>query len=89
MEETLASTLANLNLNAQNLDGAAFDARIADEENGVYQSQGPRQRKRQTADELKDELETEFLSPSSKFSPDWLNRLQRCCLPFCRLLAFV
>ncbi|PKY02851.1 antiviral helicase [Aspergillus campestris IBT 28561] len=77
MEETLASTLANLNLNAQNLDAAAFDARIADEENGSYQSQGPRQRKRQTAADLKDELETEFLSPSSNFSPDWLNRLQR------------
>ncbi|XHG03308.1 hypothetical protein AWENTII_006619 [Aspergillus wentii] len=77
MAESLASTLAELNLNAQGLDGSAFDARIAEEEKGTYENHRPRKRTRQTAEDLKTSLETEFLTPSSQFSPEWLNRLQR------------
>lgn len=77
MAESLASTLAELNLNAQGLDGSAFDARIAEEENGTYENHRPRKRTRQTAEDLKTSLETDFLTPSSQFSPEWLNRLQR------------
>ncbi|KAF9886665.1 hypothetical protein FE257_011178 [Aspergillus nanangensis] len=77
MAEALSSTLAELSLNAQNLSGAAFDARIVEEENGVYQSRGPRTKKQPNSEDLKKELESEFLTPSAQFSPEWLNRLQR------------
>ncbi|GKZ38853.1 hypothetical protein AbraIFM66950_011376, partial [Aspergillus brasiliensis] len=80
MTESLASALAELSLNSQNLSGPAFDARLAEEEDGVY-SFKPRQRARQDAADLKQELEQEFLSPSSNFSPEWLNRLQRFDIP--------
>jgi antiviral helicase SKI2 len=76
--DTLATTLSELNLNAQSLSGTAFDSRIAEEENGQYQSRGPRPRARQNAADLTKELEADFLTPSSQFSPEWLSRLQRC-----------
>ena len=75
--EALAATLAELNLNAQDLSGSAFDERIAEEESGQYQNRGPRPRARQNAEDLIKELEADFLTPSSQFSPEWLNRLQR------------
>ena len=82
MAESLASTLAELNLNAQQLSGSAFDARLADEEHGTYENHKPRKRARQTAEDLKASLETEFLAPLSRFSPDWLNHLQRSALRY-------
>ena len=77
MAETLASTLAELSLNAQQLSGSAFDDRLAEEENGTYENHRPRKRTRQTAEDLKASLEDEFLAPPSRFSPEWLNNLQR------------
>lgn len=79
MADSLASTLAELNLNAQQLSGSAFDDRLA-EENGTYENHRPRKRTRQTAGDLKASLEAEFLSPSSRFSTEWLNHLQRLVL---------
>ncbi|KAL4871949.1 hypothetical protein BDV12DRAFT_183499 [Aspergillus spectabilis] len=75
--EVLASTLAELSLNAQTISGKTFDARIVEEENGTFQNHAPRRRARPTATELKKDLEDEFLTPSPRFSPEWLNRLQR------------
>lgn len=91
MAESLASTLAQLNLNAQSLSGSAFDARLIEEENGTFENHRPRKKTRQNDEGLKAELEAEFLTPSAKFSPEWLNRLQRWallilpvfCLPTC------
>lgn len=77
MAESLTKTLAQLSLNAQNLNGPAFDARLADEETGSYENHRPRKRPRQSPDDLKSDLEHEFLTPSPRFSPEWLNRLQR------------
>lgn len=77
MAESLASTLANLNLNAQQLSGSAFDTRLAEEENGTYENHRPRKRTRQTAEDLTASLEAEFLAPPSRFSTEWLNHLQR------------
>lgn len=37
----------------------------------------PRKRVRKTSSELKDELENEFLKPSTSFSVEWLNKLQQ------------
>ncbi|PWY74576.1 antiviral helicase [Aspergillus sclerotioniger CBS 115572] len=77
MTGSLTSALAELSLNSQSLSGPAFDARLAEEEAGVYRNCKPRQRAQQNAADLKEELERDFLTPSSKFSPEWLNRLQR------------
>lgn len=77
MAESLTTTLAQLSLNVQNLNGPGFDARLADEENGTYENHRPRKRSRQSPEDLKSELEHEFLTPSPRFSPEWLNRLQR------------
>ncbi|KAK7750058.1 Antiviral helicase ski2 [Diatrype stigma] len=43
----------------------------------VLFQQGPRKRVKQDPDELKAELERKFLTPSHKFSAEWLNRLQQ------------
>ncbi|KAL4807189.1 armadillo-type protein [Aspergillus unguis] len=75
--EALTSTLADLKLESQGLGGKTFDALIAEEENGTYQNHAPRRRVRPSAEETKRDLENEFLTPSSRFSPEWLNRLQR------------
>ncbi|KAI0196352.1 DSHCT domain-containing protein [Astrocystis sublimbata] len=39
--------------------------------------QRPRKRTKQDPDQLKAELEAKYLTPSSTFSPEWLNRLQQ------------
>ncbi|KAL4778196.1 armadillo-type protein [Aspergillus varians] len=75
--ETLTSTIADLNLDSQAIDGMTFDARIAEEASGTCQIQAPRRRARPSATELKRDLENEFLTPSPRFSSEWLNRLQR------------
>ncbi|KAL1982697.1 hypothetical protein VTN96DRAFT_948 [Rasamsonia emersonii] len=77
MVDSLASSLAQLRLNADRADAANFDARIAEEEMGTGEGLRPRKRARQNVDDLKSELERDFLTPSPRFSPDWLNRLQR------------
>lgn len=79
MTASLASTLSNLTLNDQNLTGAAFDARITAEEDGTYRdaNQRPRKRTRQSPEDIKSELEAEFLTPSARFGGEWLGRLQR------------
>ncbi|OJJ81640.1 SKI complex RNA helicase subunit SKI2 [Aspergillus glaucus CBS 516.65] len=77
MADSLASTLAKLNLNAQQSSGSVFDARLTEEENGTYENHRPRKRTKQTAEDLKASLEAEFLTPSSRFSTEWLNHLQR------------
>ncbi|KAI9372100.1 armadillo-type protein [Aspergillus egyptiacus] len=75
--EMLTSTLAELNLGSQGLSGKAFDERIAEEENGNCQNCAPRRRTRPSVSALKQELEKEYLTPSPRFNPGWLNRLQR------------
>lgn len=77
MADQLAGTLAALDLNDQSLTGPAFDAQLAEEESGTHRNRGPRQRPVQSATHLKAELEDDFLTPSPRFSPEWLNRLQR------------
>ncbi|KKK25716.1 hypothetical protein P175DRAFT_0462955 [Aspergillus ochraceoroseus IBT 24754] len=75
--ESLTSTLAELNLNSQGVSGKAFDARLVEEENSTYRRCESRRKTHQNAAELKEELESEFLTPSPRFSPEWLNRLQK------------
>ncbi|PYH47598.1 SKI complex RNA helicase subunit SKI2 [Aspergillus saccharolyticus JOP 1030-1] len=77
MATSLSNALAQLSLSSKELSGSAFDARVTDEENGIYREAKPRQRDRQTAADLKNDLEQEFLNPSARFGSEWLNRLQR------------
>ncbi|PYH77902.1 antiviral helicase [Aspergillus uvarum CBS 121591] len=74
---SLSDALAQMSLSSKELSGSAFDARVADEENGIYREAKPRQRNHQNAADLKEELEQEFLNPSARFGSEWLNRLQR------------
>lgn len=69
--------MARLSLNARNADPAAIEARLAEEENGTFNNARPRKQTRKSADDLLAELEDEFLTPSSNFSPRWLNLLQK------------
>lgn len=78
MVDVLSSRLAQLRLNADKLDAATYDTRLMEEEDGVTESFSSRKKaRRYNEEELKKELENDFLTPSPKFSPDWLNRLQR------------
>lgn len=43
----------------------------------VLDERRPRKRARKTDDDLMKELEEEFLTPSTVFGPDWLNKLQQ------------
>ncbi|OKL61921.1 hypothetical protein UA08_02605 [Talaromyces atroroseus] len=75
--DILSSRLAQLQLNADKLDAAVYDARLIDQEEGVMDTLPSRKKVRHNEEDLKAELENEFLTPSPQFSPDWLNRLQR------------
>ena len=43
----------------------------------ILNEQRPTKRAKKSRDELKRELEDEFLAPSSSFSEEWLNKLQQ------------
>ncbi|KAL4818822.1 armadillo-type protein [Aspergillus spinulosporus] len=75
--ETLSSTLTKLNLGSQSIGGKAFDELISAEENGTYKNRAPKRKARPSAADLRRDLEDEFLTPSPRFSSEWLNRLQR------------
>jgi antiviral helicase SKI2 len=78
MVDSLSSSLAELRLKADQFTAADFDAQLVEQENNPSTEQIlSRKRVRQSVDEIKSELENEFLTPSPTFSPDWLNRLQR------------
>ncbi|OJJ46626.1 hypothetical protein ASPZODRAFT_152081 [Penicilliopsis zonata CBS 506.65] len=79
MAASLATALSQLKLDAQQVRTPDFDARLVEEESGgaYAHTQRPRKRVRQDAEALKAELERDFLTPSPRFSPEWLNRLQR------------
>ncbi|KAL2012787.1 hypothetical protein VTN00DRAFT_312 [Thermoascus crustaceus] len=75
--DTLSSAFTQLRLGVDGLDATDIDARIEEEERGTQEKLRPRKRARQDVEDLKAELEREFLTPSPRFSPEWLNRLQR------------
>jgi antiviral helicase SKI2 len=77
MSPSLDHSMAKLNLDAHKVDPAVFEARLADEENGLIENPQPRKRARQNAEDLLSELENKFLEPSNEFSTRWLNTLQK------------
>lgn len=68
MMNDLSSALERLTLASQKLDQNIDD--ILDQEK-------PRKRIRKSPEEVKAKLEQEFLTPSTTFSPAWLDRLQQ------------
>lgn len=95
MADSLASAMENLRLTAKDLDPTSIQTQletpIAEGENGASSGPGPRKQAHQSGTELLAELEAEFLTPSSKFTPSWLNQLQQyvshssfvCAFPRC------
>lgn len=78
MVDILSSQLTQLRLDPEKVDTASFDARLIEEEDGIIDSSRSRKKiRRHNEEDLKKELEDEFLTPSPRFSPDWLNRLQK------------
>ncbi|KAJ6032198.1 hypothetical protein N7540_002930 [Penicillium herquei] len=74
MDESLAAAFDELNLRAQELDPAAFGAQLAEEESGSSEHK-PRKIDPSKEDVLQN-LESEYLTPPTSFSPKWLNKLQ-------------
>ncbi|KAI9793137.1 MAG: hypothetical protein M1833_000822 [Piccolia ochrophora] len=72
MSNGLSDALQRLTLAAQSLDddGSPFIDDILGE-------QRPRKRTKKSQDEIKHDLEEEFLTPPTKFTPKWLNKLQQ------------
>lgn len=75
--ETLDSAMDRLSLNAKNADPAAIEARLEAENNGTFDTVRPRKQTRKSPEDLLDELEKEFLTPSPRFNSKWLNQLQK------------
>ncbi|KAJ5738893.1 hypothetical protein N7493_002048 [Penicillium malachiteum] len=74
MDDSLAAVFEELNLRAQASDPAAFEAKLSEEESGSHEHK-PRGTVPSKADALQN-LESEFLTPPTTFSPKWLNKLQ-------------
>ena len=69
MADPLVSALERVHLGSSN----EADNWIDD----ILDLQRPRKRIKQDQEELKRELEEKFLTPSTSFSPEWLNKLQQ------------
>ncbi|WPG98958.1 Hypothetical protein R9X50_00176000 [Acrodontium crateriforme] len=68
MAETIAAALEKISLNCEDDDFNIDD---------ILDQSKPRKRVRKTADEVKAKLENDFLTPSTKFGPSWLDHLQK------------
>ncbi|EON95779.1 putative antiviral helicase ski2 protein [Phaeoacremonium minimum UCRPA7] len=73
MADNLAEALHRLHL-ASNTGSAATEGENTD---NILSQQAPRSSRRQDPAALKTELEKKYLSPSTAFSTEWLNRLQQ------------
>jgi antiviral helicase SKI2 len=89
MAESLTSAMEQLRLTAHDVNPELIQSRletlIAEEDKATQASTRPRKRAAKSGSELLAELEAEFLTPSSKFSSNWLNQLQKYASP-CSLL---
>ncbi|KAJ5725614.1 uncharacterized protein N7483_006971 [Penicillium malachiteum] len=74
MDELLAAAFDELNFKAQESDPAAFEAQLAEEESGLREHK-PRKIDPSEEDVLQN-LESEYLTPPTRFNPKWLNKLQ-------------
>ncbi|KAI9820336.1 MAG: hypothetical protein M1827_005958 [Pycnora praestabilis] len=72
MTERLIKALQNVYLSVDNAGDGNEDWI-----DSIIDEQRPRKRIKQNQNELKAEIEKEFLTPSTAFSPEWLNKLQQ------------
>ncbi|OBT50372.1 hypothetical protein VE04_09051 [Pseudogymnoascus sp. 24MN13] len=73
MAEALAESLQKVHIGST--DPSRDDAWI----DSILDQQGPRKRVKQHPDDLEAELDRKFLTPSTSFSTEWLNKLQQAC----------
>jgi antiviral helicase SKI2 len=59
------------------LSNAILEGKEDDWIDHILDSQRPRKRTKQDPEKLKRELEQKFLTPSTRFSTEWLNKLQQ------------
>lgn len=69
MTQEIISTLRQLQFSDTLYGEGSVDA--------VLNERRPRKRARKSEDDLKKDLEDEFLTPSTVFGSDWLNKLQQ------------
>ena len=74
MSDELKAAMRRVRTSAVALDAGGLDNWITED---AAEQRRPWKREQQSAEDLKRELEHEFLTPSAKFSPEWLNRLQQ------------
>ncbi len=72
MTQDLSKTLRGLQVR----DVAAVE-RVGGFIDPILEERRPRKRARKSENDLKKELEQEFLTPSTVFGSDWLNKLQQ------------
>lgn len=72
MADSLVSALEKVHLG-----NAALQDKEDDWIDHILDEQRPRKRAKQDPEELKRELERKFLTPSTSFSTEWLNKLQQ------------
>jgi antiviral helicase SKI2 len=72
MADSIVTALENVRLSASTT-GSTADDWI----DHILDSQRPHKRIKQDPEALKLELEQKYLTPSTSFSPEWLNKLQQ------------
>ncbi|CEJ59269.1 Putative DEAD/DEAH box RNA helicase [Penicillium brasilianum] len=81
MADSLTSAMEQLRLTAQDVNSDLFQSRLeaplAEADNDTQAQTRPRKQATKSGEELLAELEAEFLTPSPKFSSNWLNQLQK------------
>lgn len=71
MTEALAESLQRVHISS------TADSRDDDWIDSILDQQGPRKRVKEDPHDLKKELDRKFLTPSTSFSTEWLNKLQQ------------
>ncbi|KAL5349704.1 Antiviral helicase ski2 [Pseudogymnoascus australis] len=71
MAEALAKSLQKVHISS------TADSRDDDWIDSILDQQGPRKRVKEDPNDLKKELDRKFLTPSTSFSTEWLNKLQQ------------
>jgi antiviral helicase SKI2 len=71
MADSLITALENVRLSSRTTDSGD------DWIDHILDVQRPRKRMKQDPDALKLSLEEKYLTPSTSFSPEWLNKLQQ------------
>jgi antiviral helicase SKI2 len=72
MTDSLIGALEKVYLGSHALDSLADDWI-----DSILDEQRPRKRIKQDHEQLRSDLEQKYLTPSSSFSQEWLNRLQQ------------